>query len=145
LYYVNISPHTPLPGANIWDIYKNQITVPEDAHGLFDLSHMVLPTKMPLKAYYRQLLKLYGKSILNLKRANQLTQRTLPSLWSWKYLRILIGSLKIGRQFLQAHEHHSEKEIAIARYKGEPVAGLDYQTKFARPFFQEKHISHVAG
>ena len=102
-----------MPGANIWDLYKDQITIHEDAHGLFDLSHMILPTKMSLKAYYRQLLKLYGRTILNLNRANNLAQRTLPSLWSWKYLRILTGSLKIGRQFFNAHKHHSKKEIAM--------------------------------
>lgn len=145
LYYVNISPHTPLPGAAIWDIYKSQITIPEDAHGLFDLSHMILPTKMPLKDYYRQLLKLYGRSILNMNRAKNNTQRTLPSLWSWKYLRILIGSLKIGWQLYFAHTHHSEKEIAIARYKGEPVPGLDYYAKFEQPFLKEKPLTHAAG
>lgn len=144
LYYVNISPHTPLPGASIWDLYKDQITIPVDAHGLFDLSHIILPTKMPLKAYYRQLLKLYGRTILNLNRAKTKTHRTLPSLLSWKYVRILIGSLKIGWQLYFAHKHHSPKEIAKARYKGEPVAGLDYQAKFERSFLREKEVRHVA-
>ena len=144
MYYINVSPHTPLPGANIWNLYKDQITVPEDAHGLFDLSHMVLPTKMPLKAYYRQLLKLYTRTILNLNRAKQHTQRTLPSLWSRKYLKILWGSLKIGQQFRNAHNHHSKKEIAIARDKGKPVPNLDYQTKFKQPFFKKKDFENVA-
>lgn len=137
LYYVNISPHTPLPGAEIWDDYKDKITVPEDAHGLFDLSHIILPTKMPLKDYYRELLRLYSRSILSLSRAKNVTQRTLPSIWSWKYARILVGSMKIGWQFWSAHRHHSPKEIAIARYKGEPVAGLTFETKWAHPCFQK--------
>ncbi|MFT3945413.1 MAG: radical SAM protein [Agriterribacter sp.] len=51
LYYVNISPATPLPGAMDYEAQKNALTVPVDAHGLFDLSHQLMPTKMPLKAY----------------------------------------------------------------------------------------------
>jgi hopanoid C-3 methylase len=136
LYYVNISPATPLPGADMWRVYKDQLTVPFDAHGLFDLSHMVLPTKMELKDYYRELLRLYSRTILSLSRAKNNTYRTLPSVWSLKYFRILLGSLKIGRQFINAHNHHSEKEIALARYKGEPVPGLDFQQKFNKPSFR---------
>mgnify|MGYP001022806733 CR=1 FL=1 len=79
LYYVNISPMTPLPGAEIYPLYRDQLTVPENAHGLFDLSHMLLPTKMPLKDYYRELLRLYSRTILNLSRAQSVTQRTLAT------------------------------------------------------------------
>ena len=138
LYYVNISPHTPLPGASIWSMYKDQITIPEDAHGLFDLSHMVLPTKMNLKDYYRELLKLYSKTILNPRRAKQNTQRTLPSIWSMKYVRLIIGTLKIGKQFFRAHKHHSPREIALARYKGEEVKGLTFEHKFSMLPFKAK-------
>lgn len=135
LYYINISPHTPLPGADIWPLFKNQITVPEDAHGLFDLSHMILPTKMSLKQFYRELLKLYSRTILNPKRANQNTYRTLPSIWSLKYLRMILGTLKIRRQFLRAHKHHSPQEIALARYKGKEVKDLTFEYKFTKASF----------
>jgi radical SAM superfamily enzyme YgiQ (UPF0313 family) len=137
LYYINISPATPLPGADMWESYRDKITVPEDAHSLFDLSHMILPTKMDLKDYYRQLLRLYSRTILSLSRAKNNTYRTLPSVWSLKYFRILQGSLKIGRQFMNAHKHHSEKEIALARYKGEPVPGLTFDSKFAHASFKK--------
>ncbi len=136
LYYVNISPHTPLPGADIWDIYKDKITIPVDAHGLFDLSHMLLPTKVSLKTFYRELLWLYVRTILNFSRANKVTQRTLPSIWSLKYLRVIWGSLKIGKQFWFAHKHHSVKEIAIARYKGKRPKNITYETKFKHPSFK---------
>src|SRR5690606_39213621 len=115
LYYVNISPATPLPGAEDYELMKGELTVPEDAHGLFDLSHQLTKTKVPLKEYYRQLLKLYGRTILNLKRADENTFRTLPSIWSVQYWRIILGALKIGRQFATAHLHHTPAQIAIAR------------------------------
>jgi radical SAM superfamily enzyme YgiQ (UPF0313 family) len=138
LYYVNISPHTPLPGAPIWSLYKDQITVPEDAHSLFDLSHMILPTKMKLKDFYRQLLRLYSRTILNPIRAQRNTYRTLPKVWTWKYFRLINGALKIGWQFWNAHKHHTPKEIAWAQYKGEEVEGLTYEYKFTKPSFQQK-------
>ena len=142
LYYVNISPLTPLPGTVIWDLYKDRVSVPREAHGLWDLSHAVLPTKMPLKEYYRNLLKLYSRTILNITRAQRTTQRTLPSVWSIKYFRMIWGALKIGRQFLNAHNHHSPKELKRAMYKGPEVTGLVFQPRSINPVkLQSKPLS----
>lgn len=136
LYYVNISPATPLPGAADYSMQKDALTVPEDAHGLFDLSHQLMPTKMPLKAYYRELLKLYWKTIMNLRRADKNTFRTLPSIWHKDYWNIIMGGLKIGWQFYNAHKHHSPREIAIATFKGPEVTGHTFEDKFNHPSFQ---------
>ena len=124
LYYVNISPLTPLPGTLIWDRYKDRITVPRDAHGLWDLSHVVLPTRMPLKDFYRSLLRLYMRTCLDLRRAARLPLGTRPPVWSWKYLRLWSGALKIFFQFLRAHRHHTHREMARAQDKGPAVTGL---------------------
>lgn len=142
LYYVNISPLTPMPGTVIWDEYKDKTTVPREAHGLWDLSHVLLPTKMPLKAYYRSLMKLYWKTVMNPVRASKLTQRTLPSIWSRKYLRLFLGAMKIGRQFLNAHNHHSPKELAKAMYRGPEVPGLNYTDKFQLSCFRRTEVSY---
>jgi radical SAM superfamily enzyme YgiQ (UPF0313 family) len=137
LYYVNISPATPLPGAPDYEECKGKLTVPEDAHGLFDLSHQLMKTKIPLKEYYRELLKLYARTILNTSRAERNTFRTLPSLWSINYGKVIWGTLKIGAQFYRAHTHHSAKEIAIARDRGIVVKGLTFDTKFSHPSFAQ--------
>jgi hopanoid C-3 methylase len=129
LYYVNVSPLTPLPGAVIWDQYKDKVSVPRSAHGLWDFSHAVLPTKVPVKEYYRNLMKLYAKTVLNISRAQHNAQRTLPTIWSLKYFRMLWGVLKIGRQFIHAYRHHSPKELKRAMYKGPEVPGLQYQPR----------------
>jgi radical SAM superfamily enzyme YgiQ (UPF0313 family) len=126
LYYVNISPLMAMPGTLIWKEWQDKTLVPREAHGLWDLSHALLKTKLPLKQYYWQLLKTYASVIYNVPRAQKVTQRTLPSLWSWNYLRILIGASKIGWQFINAHRHHSPKELKKAMYRGEPVPGLKY-------------------
>lgn len=142
LYYVNISPMTPLPGSVVYPAQKPLLTVPEDAHSLFDLSHMLLPTRMSLKRYYRELLWLYARTILNVVRARKVAQRTLPSVWSLAYVNVLLGSLKIGRQFWNAHKHHSSKEIALARYKGEPLKTVTFESKFSNPCFA-KPVTHT--
>lgn len=137
LYYVNISPATPLPGAADYKALKPNLTVPEDAHDLFDLSHQLSPTKMPTKKYYRELLKLYAKTILNTKRASENTFRTLPSVWNLDYWKIILGALKIGRQFLGGHNHHSEKELKISRYKGIELKNYSFKCKFKHPSFED--------
>lgn len=121
LYYVNISPLTPMPGTVIWDQYRDKITVPRTAHGLWDLSHVLLPTRMPLKAYYRALLRLYMRTCLDLRRAARLTLPTRPPIWSWKYLRLWSGAVKIFFQFWRAYRHHSHREMARAADAGPPA------------------------
>ncbi|HEY2581061.1 MAG TPA: radical SAM protein [Mucilaginibacter sp.] len=129
LYYVNISPLTPQPGTVIWDLYKDSVTIPREAHGMWDFSHAVLPTKMPLKKYYRSLMKLYAQTCINISRAQKVTQRTLPSVWTLKYFKMLIGALKIGMQFANAHNHHSDRELTRAMYKGKEVPGLKFKPR----------------
>ncbi|MCB0640770.1 MAG: cobalamin-dependent protein [Phaeodactylibacter sp.] len=127
LYYVNISPLTPMPGTLIWDLYKDRITVPREAHGLWDLSHMLVETTMPIKQYYRWLLKTYIRTSLDFRRAKKYALRTRPPIFSFKYYRIWEGMIKIMIQFLNAHKHHTPKELAKAMYKGPEVPGLQFR------------------
>ncbi|WP_137128463.1 B12-binding domain-containing radical SAM protein [Roseomonas sp. HF4] len=122
LFYVNISPLTPLPGTSIWDAYKDRLTVSRRAHGLFDLSHVLLPTRVPLKAYYRSLLRLYLRTCVDPRRARRLSLRSLPPVWSPKYLRLWFGSLRILLQMIRAHRHHDPRDLALAEDRGPPLA-----------------------
>jgi radical SAM superfamily enzyme YgiQ (UPF0313 family) len=124
LYYVNISPLTPQPGTVIWDQYRDRVTVPRNAHGLWDFSHIVLPTRMPLKRYYRALLRLYARTCLDIRRANRLALRTRPPIWSARYLRLWVGAFHIFLQFLAAHRHHRAKSLARAQHVGPAVPGV---------------------
>ena len=124
LYYLNISPLTPLPGTAIWDEYRDQVTVSRQAHGLWDLSHVVLPTRMPLRSFYRALLRTYARAILDLGRANRLALRTRPPVLSLPYLRLWGGACRIYWQFLRAHRHHSPRALSVASDVGPPVPGL---------------------
>ncbi|MEJ2186741.1 MAG: hypothetical protein P8Z36_12485, partial [Gemmatimonadota bacterium] len=102
-----------------------RLTVPRRAHGLWDLSHAVVDTRLPLMEYYRQLLITYATVIFDLRRARRVTQRTLPTIWSWNYLRLLLGASKIGLQLLAAHRHHSPRQLRIAMARG-PEVELPY-------------------
>lgn len=114
LYYLNISPLTPMPGTLIWSQFADRVTVSRRAHGLWDLSHVLLPTRLPLKRYYRSLLGVYAHACFNPRRAASLSLRTAPPIWSWKFLRLWYGALKIARQFFTAHRHHTPHQLARA-------------------------------
>ncbi len=118
LYYVNISPLTPLPGTDIWEQFAPKMTVPRDAHGLFDLSHILLPTKVSLREYYRSLIWLYTRTSLDIRRARKNAFRTRPPLFSVRYLRLFWGAMRIYMQMINAHRHHEDRELQIARDRG---------------------------
>jgi hypothetical protein len=120
-----------MPGTDIWEEYEDKISVSREAHGLWDLSHCVLPTRMPLKDYYRSLLRLYARTVLDIRRANRLTLRTRPPVWSPKYLRLWLGAIKIMFQFINAHRHHSPRDLAMAEDIGPEVPGLKWK-KYSR-------------
>lgn len=124
LYYLNVSPLTPLPGTAIWAEYADRITVSRQAHGLWDLSHAVLPTRMPLRDFYRALLGIYIHTSLDIRRANRLTLRTRPPVLSPAYLRLWAGAIRIWLQFKSAHRHHSARALRDAMDTGAPVKGL---------------------
>jgi radical SAM superfamily enzyme YgiQ (UPF0313 family) len=121
LYYVNISPLTPMPGTRAWTTYEKQITVSRKAHGLWDLSHCVLPTRMPLKQYYRSLLRLYARTVLDVRRVNRLGLRARSPAWSFKYVRIWFGALRVLIQFLNIHHHHDPRNLARAMAAGPTI------------------------
>lgn len=120
LCYVNISPLTPLPGTDTWREFSRQLTVSHRAHALFDLSHVLLPTRVPLKEYYRSLLRLYVRTCLDLRRTSRLAQRERPSLWSRPYLRLWWGAFRIYVQMLHAHRHHEPAELVRIEDRGQP-------------------------
>lgn len=144
LYYLNISPLTPLPGTSIWEQYADRTTVPRRAHGLWDLSHAVLPTRMPLKSFYRALRRVYARAILNVQRADRLSLRTRPPVWSVAYMRIWFGCIRIWFQLGGAHRHHSAKELALAMDRGPAVPDLTRRlrsgvgTRVQRPTLRPK-------
>ena len=78
---VNISINTPYPGTETWVTGQRQLETRD--YRLFDIQHAVLPTKMPLPEFYRELLHtqrvLYGKH-MNWWTAPQLAKALAKNL-----------------------------------------------------------------
>ncbi len=68
---VNISINTPYPGTESWFTEERDLQTLD--YRLFDIQHAVLPTKLPLQEFYRELL--YTQRVLYLKHFNW---RTAP-------------------------------------------------------------------
>jgi magnesium-protoporphyrin IX monomethyl ester (oxidative) cyclase len=60
---VNISVNTPYPGTEIWTTESRNLTTRD--YRLFDIQHSVLPTKLPLADFYKELVK--TQQVMNMK------------------------------------------------------------------------------
>src|SRR5271167_2982348 len=70
---VNISINTPYPGTETWLTEQRRLATRD--YRLFDIQHAVLPTKLPLASFYRELL--HTQRVLYAKHMNW---RTTPQL-----------------------------------------------------------------
>lgn len=77
---VNISVTTPYPGTEIWESESRKLTTRD--YRLFDIQHAVMPTTLPLREFYEELVK--TQQILNNKHlagARSRTRWALPCAW----------------------------------------------------------------
>ncbi len=82
---VNISIYTPYPGTEAWLTEQRELQTLD--YRLFDIQHAVLPTKLPLPVYYRELL--HTQRVLYMKHFNW---RTAPGR-----ARDFLGLLRRGQ------------------------------------------------
>ena len=73
----------------------------------------------------KNLLRVYSRSILNIRRASKLTLRTRPPVLSLTYLRLILGALRIAFQFITCYRHHLPSNIAKAEYQGPEIKKSD--------------------
>ncbi len=121
-YNSGFSVLTPLPGTDLWDEVKGEL-VTEDWE-LFDITHTVLPTKMPLEEFYRELAGLWRHAVdlrYQLKGRLKVQLGLLAALASG---RVTPSALRKGMRmgnvlgrpgpFLRAHRESSGR-FAVAR------------------------------
>ena len=82
---VNISINTPYPGTETWVTEQRRLATRD--YRLFDIQHAVLPTKLPLEHFYRELL--HTQRVLYAKHMNWWTAPKLA--------RALAGNLARGQ------------------------------------------------
>lgn len=60
LMFVNLQPLTPLPGTDIYEEYERSLIIKREDYEKWDLAHLALmPSKMSIRSYYIEIIKLY--------------------------------------------------------------------------------------
>jgi hypothetical protein len=105
---VVIQPLTPLPGTAMFKDYEDSFICNKNMYELWDMQHTVLRTNIDEKEFYRQIRKIYVKTIFNPFRTAKLKLNTTPPIFSRKYLRLLTGCYHIYNDLRSAHTHRAE-------------------------------------
>jgi len=92
---------TPLPGTKLYEEVKDQLI--SNNYNLFDMTHTVLPTKLPLKQFYKEYSRLIKKSFPITKRIKKFRKMD-PKL----RVRVLKASAKMFNHIKNAHRDYDK-------------------------------------
>ncbi len=116
---VNISINTPYPGTETWLAGQHQLATRD--YRLFDIQHAVLPTKLPLAAFYRELLHtqrvLYGKHMnwwTAPKLARELAQNLVRGQTNFMRGIMNYGKVYNVEKMLADHARPVDYELPVA-------------------------------
>jgi magnesium-protoporphyrin IX monomethyl ester (oxidative) cyclase len=121
---VHLSVMTPYPGTEIWHTQSDQLTTRD--YRLFDIQHAVLPTKLPLRAFYEELVK--TQAVINRKHlgltalyevfgiASRLAMRGQTNFLRmlWRFNRVYNGT----RQYAD-HQREVRYELPLPVRRGD--------------------------
>lgn len=91
---------TPLPGTKFYEDEFDRIIT--NNYNLFDCYHTVLPTKLPMKKFYKEYINLFSSALSFKNRMKMLKQMTPKVRW-----KIIKNAIKMIRQIKNAHRHYS--------------------------------------
>jgi hopanoid C-3 methylase HpnR len=114
---VNVSVNTPYPGTETWLTESRRLTTRD--YRLFDIQHAVLPTKLPLADFYRELVQ--TQSVLNRKHLGWRAVKSLAPVLAGNLARGQTNSLKMLWKFksvynpaLQLADHGQTAQYELA-------------------------------
>jgi len=126
-YNSGFSVLTPLPGTDLWDEVENDV-VTEDWE-LFDITHAVLPTRLPLEEFYRELGGLWKTTMDVRYAAHGRLKVALGLVAALATRRVTFQALKKGMRmgtvlsrpetFLRAHRQSEERLDGMAEVLAE--------------------------
>lgn len=113
---VHITVNTPYPGTEIWHTESRKLTTLD--YRLFDVQHAVLPTKLPLKKFYEELVK--TQDILNKKHLGFAAIRDVAWLslsllmrGQTNFIKMIWNFNKVYNPERQFADHHQEIKYAM--------------------------------
>ncbi|HEY3356404.1 MAG TPA: radical SAM protein, partial [Polyangia bacterium] len=115
LYYVILQPLMPLPGTLLWDEWRDRVFISRKHHAVWDISHLALPSRLPMWRYYGWMMRMYLRSYFSLWRLPELNLRTMPPIISREVPNVLMGGLKVLGGLATAPLHYSADERAAFR------------------------------
>ncbi|MGI6224978.1 MAG: B12-binding domain-containing radical SAM protein [Peptococcales bacterium] len=96
LRFINLQPFTPLPGTPLYDQYKDRLIIPREQYQEWDLANLVVrPSKMSVRKYYFNILKIYFKLTLNPRSLRKNLQYGLLT-----NLKLSLGVSRITWQYI---------------------------------------------
>ncbi len=114
LNFIGFPVLTPLPGTDLYDDVKNKLVTSN--YDYFDFFHALLPTTLPMKDFYRELVTLYKKSRSLKNQVNLLRRypiRELPSLFR-SYGGFLKRLNTLDRDYLDPDPRNEQKAKEVA-------------------------------
>jgi hopanoid C-3 methylase HpnR len=114
---VNISVNTPYPGTETWLTESRRLSTRD--YRLFDIQHAVLPTKLPLADFYRELVT--TQAVLNRKHLGWSAVKSLAGILAGNLMRGQTNTLKMLWKFngvynpkLQLEDHSRPVRYELA-------------------------------
>lgn len=115
-YSSGFSVLTPLPGTDLWDEVKDQVTT--EQWDLFDLEHAVVPTKLPLERFYAEYAELWRHTLDLRYKARGYVKTHLGMAAAVAAGKVSFSALRKGmmigkhmsrpERYLAAHRHGTE-------------------------------------
>ncbi|HHT92590.1 MAG TPA: radical SAM protein [Clostridiaceae bacterium] len=96
--FVNLQPFTPLPGTDMYDLYKDKLIVKREEYEKWDMAHLVVrPTKISVRKYYLYTILLYYSTMVNPKKSIYMIKK----YGLMDTLKLSIGAFKVNMQYLK--------------------------------------------
>lgn len=98
LVFVNLQPFTPMPGTAYFAEYKDKLIIPYEEHEKWDMAHLVIsPTKLSIRQYYWQIVKLYYKITIQPKNVMYMCRKYSISTT----MKLSKGAYEVTIQYLK--------------------------------------------
>ena len=124
---VHLTVNTPYPGTETWHTEARKLTSLD--YRLFDVQHAVLPTRLPLKQFYAELVK--TQAILNRKHLGfralwGASKMVLSHLWHGQtnFLRMLWKFHRVYNPERQYDDHFRDGPYTLSPPQGQAVTTL---------------------